>query len=104
MPRMKYLKELETLEITKFDMSQKYRDEGVLFTGTPRKHPYDRDKIVLVEFPFTAESIFYEFKIGDILHVEDRPVFATEHGETLKIVNIWIKKGTVGLRFQAFFV
>ncbi|MFQ3620515.1 MAG: hypothetical protein SNJ78_06170 [Spirochaetales bacterium] len=104
MPQRKYLQELPLLEVIKFDRAQTYREEGVMFTGAPRKHPYDGTKIILLQSPFTPEAVFYEFKISDILYVEELPALVTETGETFKMVNVWIKKGSLGLRFQAFFV
>lgn len=101
---MKYLEELPTLDVIKFDSTKRYRDEGVLFSGTPRKHPYDHNKIILLQAPFTSEAVFFEFKVSDILYVEELPSIVTQQGETIKMVNLWIKKGALGLRFQAFFV
>lgn len=104
MPQTKYLEELPTLDVIKSDSSKRYREEGVLFTGTPRMHPYDHNKIILLQSPFTAEAVFYEFKVADILYVEELPSLVTEKGETVKMVNFWIRRGALALRFQAFFV
>lgn len=104
MPQTKYLEELPTLDVIKFDPSRRYREEGVLYTGTPRKHPYDHNKIILLQSPFTAEAVFFEFKVADILYMEELPSIVTEQGETIQMVNFWIKKGALALRFQAFFV
>lgn len=104
MPQTKYLEELPTLDVIKFDPSRRYREEGVLFSGTPRKHPYDHTKIILLQSPFTQEAVFFEFKVSDILYIEELPSIGTQQGETIKMVTLWIKKGALGLRFQAFCV
>ena len=52
--------------------------EAVAFTGAPRKHPYDEEKMLLILDPFSANTMFYEFNMENILHVDDMPNVATE--------------------------
>lgn len=98
----KFLEALPFSELTKFDSTQGYKQNSSDFIGAPRKHPYDHNKIILVQSPFTAKTVFFEFSLQDILHIEDLPRIATENGENIRIVKLWIRRGSVALRFQAF--
>ena len=70
------IKEIQTLEIAKY---KKHKDNKrimathVAFSGSPRKHPYDANKIVLVADPFSQNNQYYEFNIDAIAYVEGLP-------------------------------
>ena len=98
----KYLEAAPLLEIIKYDSDKNYKDKAVVYSGTPRNHPYDSEKIILVCTPFTQNAVFYEFRLKDIIHAEKLANIVTSEGESLRRVKIWIKKGSFGLRFQAF--
>ena len=48
--------------------------------------------------------MFFEFNINDIVHVEELSSIVNEAGESLRIVKIWVKKGSLGLRYEPFVV
>jgi hypothetical protein len=52
--------------------------------------------------PFSQPVICYEFKIPDITRVEDLPNIVTEKGENIRMVNLWVRKGSYGLVMRAF--
>ena len=39
----------------------------VSFSGSPQKHPYDTDKVILVVDPFSTNTLYYEFNKNDIV-------------------------------------
>ena len=91
-------------EIIKYSQNSNFSHENVAFTGSPRKHPYDDTKILLISDPFSSHTIFYEFKLKDISHIEELPQIVSEKGASLKLVKLWIKKGSLGLRYEPFYV
>lgn len=102
MRTLKYLASLPVSEITRYDDTMNYLDNSICFSGAPRKHPYDREKILLIRTPFGYRTFFYEFRLADITHAEDMPNIVTENGESVPMVNLWIRKKSPALKIQAF--
>jgi hypothetical protein len=100
----KYLKAEPLYEITKYTSQKNYREAGVAFSGAPKKHPTDKEKLVLIADPFSTHTHFYEFNISDILHVEELPHLVAESGESLNTVRIWVRKGSIGIKYEPFVV
>ena len=46
----------------------------VSFSGSPQKHPYDPDKVILIADPFSANNFYYEFSKNDVAYVEELPL------------------------------
>ena len=78
--------------------------DTVAFTGAPRKHPYDAERLILISDPFSAQTIFYEFRLEDVVHVDELPSLVTEGGESVSMVRLRVKKGALGLRYEPFIV
>ena len=76
--------------------------DALAFTGSPRKHPYDDGKIVLLSEQSGGDSAIYEFKVSDIVGAQDLPSPVTEAGESYRIVRLWIRRGAVGIRYEPF--
>lgn len=98
----KYLDTQPLFTITKYKSKVDYTKSAVSFTGSARKHPYDNDKLLLISDPFSSHTIFYEFRIKDILHCDELPGIATDSGENLLMVKLWINKGSLGLKYEPF--
>ncbi|MBN2875212.1 MAG: hypothetical protein JXM71_08980 [Spirochaetales bacterium] len=85
---------------------QPYRSDppqdALAFTGSPRKHPYDDEKLILIVEPHDGESAIYEFKAADIVGAQDLPSPVTEAGESYRIVRLWIRRGAVGIKYEPF--
>ncbi|MFP4385110.1 MAG: hypothetical protein ACLFST_12325 [Spirochaetia bacterium] len=79
-----------------------YRTHGVVFTGTPRKHPYDKEKIILIHAPLSSHIIFYEFRTADLMGIEEEANMVDENGVSLPMVKIWVRKGSTAVRFEPF--
>lgn len=76
----------------------------VSFSGTPRKHPYDRDKVILVADPYSSHTFYYEFGKTDITYVEELPNLVAADGQTFPMVRVWVKKKSVAVRCTPFVV
>lgn len=95
-----YIKTAQYHELAIYDNSNQYKKDGIIFAGTPRKHLYDEEKMVLIPDPTGQHSVFYEFRIRDILHVEDLPNPVNEKGEGIRMIKLWVKKGSYILRCE----
>jgi len=80
------------------------RKTHVAFSGSPQKHPYDRDQVILVADPFSTNNLFYEFTKKDISYVEELPNIVNQGGETITMVRVWVKKMSIGIRCSPFIV
>ena len=100
----KYLTTESLTELVKYSTFADYSKGHVAFSGAPKKHPYDKEKIILILDPFSSHTMFYEFRIADIAHVEELPQMVAESGESLTMVRIWVKKGSFGVRYEPFVV
>lgn len=80
------------------------RDTHVAFSGAPRKHPYDSQKIILVPDPYSTSTFYYEFMTDDISYVEELPSLVDMDGQTVTMARVWVKKMSVGMRCTPFFV
>lgn len=96
---------LETEHLTglvRYRGSGDHRKTSVSFTGTPRKHPWEAHKMILVTAPFSPHTIIYEFRYEDITHAEELPHIVNEGGESVRMARIWVKKGSLGMRLEPF--
>jgi len=94
------LEMLPLSSITKYTKGQ--TDKVVPFAGYPRVHPSDKTKMILVHDPLGSEPVVLEFKLDDILYVEDIQSAVTETGEGIPLVKLWIKHGAVGVILEPF--
>ena len=100
----KYLTTGPFYNITKYFSNPNYSHDNVAFSGMPRKHPYDPRKIIMISDPLSSNTIFYEFKLSDITHAEELSNIVSESGKGIRMVKIWVKKGSVALRYEPFIV
>jgi len=75
---------------------------GIAFTGYPQQHPAEKTKLILVYEPLGETPLILEFKIEDVLFVEDLPQVVTENGENIRLVKLWIRKGAHGMLLEPF--
>ncbi|WP_455382247.1 hypothetical protein [Salinispira pacifica] len=97
-----YLESAPLRELKRYEADANYSRDGIRFSGTARKHPYDRDKLLLVPPPFTAPRLLYEFRFSDILHAENRSNMVTANGESLPMIDVWVRKGSTGVVMHSF--
>ena len=80
------------------------RETHIAFSGSPRKHPFDDTKIVLITDPLSMNTFYYEFKTDDISFVEELPNIVSPDGESIVLVRIWVKKQSIAVRCTPFIV
>ena len=98
----KYLDTESLFNITKYDSHADLPKEAVRFTGSPRKHPYDQNKIILIAEPFSSHTGFFEFNISDILYVENKSNLVSDSGASITMADLWVKKGSIGIKYDPF--
>jgi len=76
--------------------------DSVQFTGYPRVHPSEKTKLLLVHDPLGAEPVLLEFKLEDILFVEEVHSAVTEAGEGIPLIKLWVRRGAVGMILEPF--
>jgi hypothetical protein len=75
---------------------------SISFTGCPRAHPTEKNKILLVYDPLGVNPSLMEFRVEDVLFVEDLPQAVTESGEGIPLVKLWVRKGARGVMLEPF--
>ncbi len=83
---------------------QRLRLDCVAFSGTPRKHPFDAERVIVMVDPYSANTVYYEFEKKDIAYVEELPSLVDLEGATLPMFRLWVRKGSIGLRSTPFIV
>ena len=100
MNKINYLEMLPLSGIAKYTKGQS--GDGIPFAGYPRAHPSEKNKLILVNDPLGPEPVVLEFKLDDVLFVEEIPSAVTETGEGVPLVKLWIKRGSVGMILEPF--
>ena len=94
------------IEMLPLNSIQKYAKgnagNGVPFTGYPRAHPSEKDKLILVSDPLGAAPKVMEFMLENILFVEEIPSAVTEEGEGVPLVKLWVQRGAIGVILEPF--
>jgi len=80
------------------------RKKHLPFSGSPRKHPYDPKRVILIPDPYSSNPFYYEFKSEEIIYAEKLPNIVNLEGEAVTMVRLWVKKGSVGMLCSPFFV
>ena len=97
-----YLETPPLREIVKYDPHPDFKKDSVAFLGAPKKHPYDDEKLLLIQQPLSSDTVLYEFLIDDIVGVEEQPSLGTDTGTSVGMARIWVKKGSLGIQYQPF--
>ena len=94
---------LETLPLNKIaKYSKSHSKNGVPFSGYPQQHPTDKSKLILIYDPLGKSPAVMEFKLDDILSVEEVSQAVTEKGEGIPLIKLWIRKGAHGMIMEPF--
>lgn len=80
------------------------RNAHIPFSGSPRKHPYDKTRVILVADPFTENTFFYEFRAADITCAEEMPSITNLEGKSIPMARIWVKRQSVAIQCTPFIV
>jgi hypothetical protein len=94
------------LELLPINTIAKYPEgppkNGIPFAGYPQQHPAEKDKLILVYDPLGENPAVLEFKIDDILYVEEISQAVTEKGEGVPLAKLWIRRGAHGMFLEPF--
>lgn len=101
----KFLKLKDSLELQKYVRPLDFdKEDCCSFYGSPKKHPYEKNRVVLVADPFSDHTFCYEFNIQDIIFIEEQPSIANLEGDSVSMIRIWVKKKSIGLQCTPFIV
>jgi inorganic pyrophosphatase len=99
-----FLEKAKRFDVQAYKKSPDHILNYVPFTGAPQRHPHDKDRIVLIGDPFSTQAFYYEFKIADIEGIEKLPSLVTLDGESVAMVRVWVRKGSIGVKSMPFVV
>lgn len=105
MKPLHYLQETMKFEVQTFRRPggvNQLRQTHVSFSGSPRKHPHDGQKVILVVDPCSSNTFYYEFAREDIAFVEEQPNIVNDAEETVTVVRVWVRKGSIAVRCAPF--
>jgi inorganic pyrophosphatase len=100
----KLLQQSEKFEIEVYRKPPHQTADHIPFVGSPRRHPYDDKKIILIVDPFSSNIYYYEFFLSDVQGMEELPSLVTNEGESLAMVRLWLRKSSVAVRSFPFLV
>ena len=95
-----FLESLPVNEIVKY--SKGPPKNAIPFTGYPRQHPIEKDKLILIYDPLGANPMVMEFRLEDVLFIEELHSAVTESGEGVPLIKLWIRKGARGVMLEPF--
>jgi len=95
-----YLEALPLKDIAKYSGGQP--KNAIPFAGYPRQHPSEKNKLILVYDPLGSAATVMEFKLDDVISVEEVPSAVTEAGEGIPLIRLWIRKGAHGVILEPF--
>ena len=102
MSALKYLTTIQMNEIIKYEASANYEKKCISFTGNPRKHPYDKNRMILIVESHDDKTIFHDFRLTDIAHITELPNISKEEGVSLRQIQLWIKKNCWIIKSEAY--
>ena len=97
-----YLTTVEHHEIMRYSGNKNYTGQAVAYRGSVRKHPYDDSKFLLITSPVENPTHFYEFRISDVVRTRDMEQVVTEEGDTIHILEIFVRAGSHGIEMMPF--
>ena len=95
-----YLEFLPLNKIARY--SGGHQKNALPFTGYPKQHPTDKNKIILIYDPLGNSPAVLEFKLDDILYVEEMSQAVTEKGEGIPLIKFWVRRGAHGMFLEPF--
>ena len=101
----KFIELKDNLELQKYVRSLEFDKKNCCSSyGSPKKHPHEKNRVILVTDPFSEHTFYYEFNMEDILSLEEQPSITNLEGESVSMVRLWVKKKSIGLQCTPFVV
>ena len=107
MPPSDKLNSVRRFEIEAYKKPRRFHElikTHVPFTGSPQRHPFDSEKVLLFTDPYSTHAAYYEFDACDISYLEELPSIVNLDGKAILMVRLWVKKLSLGLRCTPFVV
>ena len=107
MPLSNFPQEAKTFEIQTYERpqdEQELRNTHVAFSGSPQKHPFNQDKVILVSDPYSTNTFYYEFNTGDISYVEELANIVNIDGVVIPMARVWVRRKSIAVRSTPFIV
>jgi len=107
MDSVKELQEMVKFELQRYKRpatAESLKENHVPFSGSPRKHPFDKEKIILIIDPYSTNPFYYEFNRRDIAYAEELPAVVNFDNETVTMARVWVTKNSIGVRSTPFLV
>ncbi len=95
-----YLDSTPLTDLVRYHSGQK--GEAIPFCGTLRKHPYDPEKCILIGDPSSDDASIYEFRMSDVVAVDEMPLPVNESGSARRLVRLWVVRGSIAVRYEPF--
>lgn len=76
--------------------------DAVSFEGSPRKHPYDPGKVLLLVFSGPGDPRILEFRLDDVVCVDQLASRVDSQGHSLAVSKLWLRRGSFGVRLEPF--
>jgi len=73
--------------------------DAVTFSGALRMH-YNPNMLWLLTHPLEANSIIYEFRVDDVLHVAEEASVTHPTGAIVEQVRLWVRRGSTAMRME----
>ncbi len=75
--------------------------EAVPFSGILRQH-YNPNILLLINSPYYSrqQSIAFEIRVDDILHVDEMPAEIGPDGVMVEYVKLWVRKGSTIVKME----
>ena len=102
-----FLQMAEKFEIQVYEerkIPRNLQKEHVCYVGTPQKHPFFSDRLILFSNSFSTNTSYYEFRFDDIFCVEKLPSIVDPGGEVVSMARIWVRKKSIGIHCIPFVV
>ncbi len=101
----KFIELKDSLELQKYVRNLDFDKKNCCsFYGSPKKHPYEKNRVILVADPFSEHTFYYEFNIKNVLYIEEQPSITNMEGESVSMVRLWVKKKSIALQCATFAV
>ncbi|MDR1444234.1 MAG: hypothetical protein LBI94_05100 [Treponema sp.] len=95
-----YLEALPLSEIAAY--SKGPPRDSVPFAGYPRQHPSEKGKLILIYDPLGNSPSILEFKLEDVVHIDELHSAVNQAGEGLPLVKLWVRRGAHGVIMEPF--
>jgi hypothetical protein len=95
-----YLETLPLTTIARFtDTPPK---NAIPFSGYLRQHPAEKHKLILIYDPLGDSPTVMEFKVEDVLGLEEVHSAVSRSGEAAPLVKLYVRKGARGVILEPF--